>query len=61
MKEIDTALDLYYEIFDDSFPSIPLRWTYSDEEVIEIIKKCIAENKDVYDMGYLTLDDDIMY
>ena len=30
------------------------------EEIIDIIDECIEENKDVYDLGYLSLDD-IMY
>ena len=27
----------------------------------EIINKCISEGKDVYDMGYLSLDNDSIY
>lgn len=31
------------------------------EEIIGIIDECIKNNKDVYDSGYLYLDDDIKY
>lgn len=56
MNKLDEALELYEKKFDDSFPTIPLLLQKSDEEVIEIINKCINEDKDVYDMGYLSLD-----
>ena len=61
MTELDTALKLYEKTFDDSFPTIPLLMDNSDEKVVEIINKCISENKDVYDMGYLTLDRNTVY
>lgn len=61
MNELDTALELYEKTFDDSFPTIPLLMEKSDEEVVEIINKCISENKNVYDMGYLTLDINTVY
>lgn len=47
--------------FDDSFPTIPLLMDKSKTEVVEIINKCISEGKDVYDLGYLSLDNDIIY
>lgn len=56
MKKLNEALNLYEKTFDDSFPTIPLLMHNSDEKVIEIINNCIKENKDVYDMGYLSLD-----
>lgn len=56
MSKLDEALKSYEKKFDDSFPTVPLLLHGSDEEVIEIINKCIAEGKDVYDMGYLSLD-----
>lgn len=56
MIELNAALELYENTFDDTFPTIPLLLEKSDEEVIEIINKCVAEKKDVYDMCYLSLD-----
>lgn len=61
MKELDKALELYETTFDDSFPTIPLLMDKSKAEVMEIINKCVSAGKDVYDMGYLSLDDDIIY
>lgn len=55
------AIERYEQKFPEGFPSIPLVETRSDEEVIEIISECLDTGKDVYDLGYLELDDDIMY
>lgn len=56
MNKLDKALNLYEKTFDDSFPTIPLMMENSDEKVIEIITNCISNKKDVYDMGYLSLN-----
>lgn len=61
MAELDKALELYEKTFDDTFPTIPLMMENSDEKVVEIINSCISENKDVYDMGYLSLDSNVIY
>ncbi|MEG2322808.1 MAG: hypothetical protein RSB80_00460 [Anaerovoracaceae bacterium] len=61
MTGLNAALELYEKAFDDSFPTIPLLMENSDEKVVEIINKCISENKDVYDMGYLSLDSEVIY
>lgn len=50
--ELEKYLKKYDEQF-PSFPTIPLLRTYSAEENIKIIKRCLAENKDVYELGYL--------
>lgn len=60
MKTFDEALELYEKTFDDSFPTIPMSGK-SNEEIIDIINKCVNEKKDVYDMGYLSLNDDTIY
>lgn len=49
------ALDLYEKAFDDSFPTIPMSGR-TEEEMIEIINKCVSAKKDVYDMGYLDME-----
>lgn len=54
------AVKAYNEKFEDAFPSIPLL-SRPEKEVIEIVESCINNNKDVYEMGYLKLDDDIIY
>lgn len=60
MNELDRALNLYEKIFDDSFPMFTMMGK-PQNEVVEIINKCIFENKDVYDLGYLSLNEDIVY
>ena len=52
MDELEKMLEKYDKNF-PSFPTIPLLRIYSDEENIKIIKRCLAENKDVYELGYL--------
>ncbi len=49
------ALELYEKTFDDSFPTIPMS-ERTEEEMSDIISKCVSEKKDVYDMGYLDIE-----
>lgn len=58
-EKLQKALERYKKKFNDDFPTIPFD-SREDEEIIDIIDECIEENKDVYDLGYLSLDD-IMY
>lgn len=60
MAELDNALELYENKFDDSFPMFSMKGT-PPNEIVEIINNCISENKDVYDMGYLSLNGDVIY
>lgn len=58
-EKLQKALEQYKKKFNDDFPTIPF-YNKEDEEIIDIIDECIEANKDVYDLGYLFLDD-IMY
>ena len=58
-EELQKALETYKKAFNDSFPTIPFD-SMEDEKIIEIIDDCVESGKDVYDLGYLELDD-IMY
>lgn len=49
------ALELYGRTFDDSFPTVPMSGR-TEEEMIDMISKCVSAKKDVYDMGYLDID-----
>lgn len=60
-KEVEEAIKLYDETFEDAFPTIPLLMDIPDDEVIEMINKCVVEGRDVYEMGYLSLDPNIVY
>lgn len=52
-RSIDKLLDDYYMMFDDTFPT----WQLDLNE--DIIKDCLKQGKDVYELGYLELDDNI--
>lgn len=54
-ENILQALDLYEKAFDDSFPTVPMSG-HTEEEIIDMINKCVSAKKDVYDMGYLDLE-----
>lgn len=54
-EQVLNALNRYYNTFDDSFPMAAMSG-YEESEVIKIIDRCIAEKKDVYDLGYLSAD-----
>lgn len=58
---IDNKLKDYYEMFNDSFPMMPLAWGRSEKEVVAIIDECLKKGKDVYQLGYVTDDDDVYY
>ena len=58
---MDDKLDAYAEKFGDGFPMMPLAWGRTDDEVIEIIDDCLSNGKDVYELGYVEDDDDVMY
>ena len=58
MNELDEALELYEQTFDNSFPMFHMMGKPPDE-VIDIINKCVYEKKDVYDMGFLSLKDTV--
>ena len=51
----------YAKRFDDAFPMIPLAWGRSEEELESIIDECLKKNEDVYALGYVEDDLDIMY
>lgn len=54
------ALGRYDSTFGDGFPTMAVGGM-PDEKMIEIINECVEKKKDVYDLGYLSLDDDILY
>ena len=56
-QELLEALNRYENAFGDSFPTIPLMRGRTEKEVIAIMERCIEEKKDVYDLGYINLDD----
>ena len=59
-EKLQKEYDAYKKKFNSDFPTIPLAESMEDTEIIEMIEECIEVNKDVYELGYLSLDD-IMY
>lgn len=58
---IAEALKKYAERFEGGFPMAPLGWGRTDEEVVEMIEKCLARGEDVYGLGILKQDDEVMF
>lgn len=56
-EKLQKAYELYKNTFNDDFPTIPLADSMTEEEIIDLIDECVEEKKDVYDLGYLELDD----
>lgn len=52
-RGIDELLDDYYIMFDDTFPTYQLGLNE------DIIKDCLHQGKDVYELGYLEHDDNL--
>ena len=55
MEELEQALEEYRTAFGESFPMFPFSGT-EPAEIISIIQKCIAENKNPYEAGFLNPD-----
>lgn len=51
----------YREMFGENLPTYQICRGRMDEEVNAILRECIDKGKDVYDLGYCTLDDDVEY
>lgn len=60
MDALEKKLNEYHDAFGEGFPMASLGHQ-EESDIIEIINNCIRSKKDVYDSGYLSLDDDIMY
>lgn len=50
----------YEDRFDDMFPSFCFMHL-SPDEMVEVIKQCLEAGKDVYEMGFLTDDNNVKY
>lgn len=54
---LDEYLAKYIEAFDDGFPMYQLGRGRTDDEIVEIIKRCLKAGKDAYELGLVELDD----
>lgn len=50
-KGTEELLERYAEVFGDGFPTIPLAWGRSDDELAEIVQECLDKGKDAYELG----------
>ena len=60
-QHLEHYLDKYLECFDDKFPMIPLGRGRTEAEIISIIKECLEKNKDVYELGLVKDEDNVVY
>lgn len=51
----------YYERFGESVPAYQIFRGRTDAEVDAIVRECLEKGKDVYELGYCTLDEDVEY
>lgn len=51
----------YYEKFGESVPTYQICRGRTDAEIDKIVRECLTKGKDVYELGYCTLDDDVEY
>lgn len=58
---LDQYLEKYIKAFGEGFPMYQLGRTRSESEIIEIIEKCLKEQKTAYDLELVTDDLDIEY
>lgn len=58
---LDEYLIKYIDEFGEGFPMIPLGWGRTEDEIVEIIEKCLKEKKDVYQLGILKNDPKVVY
>lgn len=58
---MDKKLQAYVDRFGEGFPMMPLAWGREYSEVIQIIDECLEKGKDVYELGYVTDDEDTLY
>ena len=58
---MDEKLQEYANKFGEGFPMMPVAWGRTEEEVIRIIDECIVKDKDVYELGYVEEDDNVIY
>ena len=60
-EELNKWMDEYLDTFGEGFPTYQIMRGRTDEEGIAIIKRCLAEKKDVYELGIVTLDEEVEY
>ena len=60
-EKLDAKLAEYAKRFGDGFPMYQLGRGRSDEEIIDLVDKCLKAGKDAYEMGLVEDDEDLDY
>lgn len=58
---INGYFEKYRKAFGAGFPMYQLGRGRTDDEIKEIIDRCLAEGKDAYELGLVTDDEDVEY
>jgi hypothetical protein len=61
MLLIDELMIEYAKRFKNGFPSYQIMSSHDEGETIDIIKECLEKNKDAYQLGYVTDNEDTVY
>lgn len=59
-KNFDKAQERYEKLFNDYFPTFQFSYL-SPEEMVDMIDECVEKKQNVYQLGYITLEDDVVY
>lgn len=63
-KETKKAMTKYKKVFHTDFPSYHYEYRLGgndfENKIIEVIDECLSKGKDVYALGYLTQEDDLI-
>lgn len=59
-KNFDIAQERYKLLFNDYFSTFQFSYL-SPEEMVDMIDECVEKKQNVYQLGYLALEDDVVY
>lgn len=54
-------IEEYNKMFPDRIPTEPLSSLYTMEELVKIIDRCLREGKDVFELEYITYEEEAEY
>jgi hypothetical protein len=58
---LENLLRKYDEKFGEDFPTIPLGWGRTKQELCDLIQLCIDTNEDVYAKGLVVENNEVLY
>lgn len=60
-EKLDGLMMDYINTFGEGFPSFQVFRGRETQECIDIVERCLREQKDAYELGYATLEEDTEY